>query len=274
MIFYSNGHYMNSEEPLFTIENRAFHYGDGVFETMIYRNGSISFFEDHMIRLRKAMTALELSNNKTCSGDDSIKNVILNLKEKNNITDSMRIKLMVHRAWGGLYSPVSTEGILSIIVTEYVPSTIHTKDYVVFSDDIRNHYHKASAFKLLSSGRYVLAGLEMKRKQAKDIIITDIDGNLSECLQANLFWIRNNELFTPGIETGCIEGVIRKQIQRYCEKSMITFHTSFYPLVELEKAELVFAGNVGGLTAFEKIERVSFKTTHPILEDLRKSLFN
>ena len=265
MIIYSNGHYYSSEEPIFSIENRALQYGDGVFETMIYKNGSVLFFEDHMLRLQKAMACLELKN-EICSDVSAINAIISELKTKNNLSDSLRIKLLVHRAWGGLYSPVSNEGILSIIVADYISSSIRSKEYVVFSDDVRNHFHKASSFKLLSSGRYVMAGLEMKRKNAQDIIITDIDGNLSECLQANLFWICN-------IETCCIEGIIRKQIQRYCEAHTIPFHASFYPLVELEKAETVFAGNIAGLTTFEKIERVGFNTIHPLLDALRKYLF-
>lgn len=271
MIIYSNGHYYSSEEPVFSIENRALQYGDGVFETMIYKNGSVPFFEDHMLRLQKAMACLELTN-EICSDASAIHAIIAELKNKNNLSDSLRIKLLVHRTWGGLYSPVSNEGILSIIIADYIPSPIKSKEYVVFSDDVRNHFHKASCFKLLSSGRYVMAGLEMKRKKAQDIIITDIDGNLSECLQANLFWIRDNEIYTPGIETGCIEGIIRKQIQRYCEAHNIRFHASFYPLVELEKAETVFAGNIAGLTAFERIERVGFNTMHPILDSLRNLL--
>ncbi|MBC7451861.1 MAG: aminotransferase class IV [Cytophagales bacterium] len=271
MILYSNGQYYSSEEALFTIENRALQYGDGVFETMIYKNGSVSFLNDHLIRLRKAMACLELTN-EDCMNDQSLQDIIQELLLKNSLTGSARIKVLVHRTWGGLYAPTSNEGILSILVSEQAPPALLVKDYIVFSDDTRNYYHKASSFKTVSSGRYVMAGLEMKRRKANDIIIMDIDGNLSECLQANLFWVRNNEVYTPSIETGCIDGIIRKQIKHYCEEHSIRFHASFFPLVELERAEVVFAGNVAGLAAFKKIEAVSFQTEHPLLDALRTLL--
>jgi 4-amino-4-deoxychorismate lyase len=271
MIIYSNNKFINDADAIFSIENRALQYGDGVFDTMLYKNGTVTFFDDHMIRLRKAMACFDLTND-VCMNDDAILAIIAELKQKNIFSDSLRIKIMVHRSWGGLYAPSVNEGVLTIIVAEHIPSGILSKEYIAFSDDVRNYYYKASSFKTLSSAKYILAGLEMKRKNAQDIIITDIDGNLSECLQANLFWIRNNEIFTPGIETGCIEGIVRKQIKRFCEEHDIRFHASFFPLVELEKAEIVFSGNIAGLIAFKKIEAVTFDTAHPLLDRLRAYL--
>lgn len=271
MIIYSNNQFHSSETEIFTIENRGMQYGDGVFETMTFKNNEIRFYEDHFLRLQKAMECLDLSE-KHCADRSSLYNLILELIQQNDINEHARIKLIVHRQWGGLYSPESHNGILTVLVKSFSPAISMTKEYVVFSDDVRNHYHKASMYKLLSSGRYVLAGLEMKRRKANDIIITDIDGNVSESLQANLFWIKNNEVYTPGIETGCIEGVMRKQIQNYCIENNIPFHAGFYNITALEKSDVVFAGNIVGLTAFEQIEKVKFRTEHALLGVLREHL--
>jgi len=271
MIIYSNNQFIESNTELFTVDNRGLQFGDGVFETMIYKNNSIQYFQDHFQRLQKAMKCMELTN-EYCSDANKLSNLILELIQQNDLQESARIKLIIHRQWGGLYSPESNQAILTILVKEFIPNKIITKEYVVFSDDIRNHYHKASMFKLLSSARYVLAGLEMKRRKANDIIITDVDGNVSECLQANLFWIKNNEVFTPGIETGCIDGVMRKQIQAYCSSNSIKFNSGFYNITALEKADVVFAGNIAGLTAFEQIEKVKFRTENELLNTLRKNI--
>ncbi|ABG58574.1 aminotransferase class IV [Cytophaga hutchinsonii] len=271
MIIYSNGQFIPDSEALFTIDNRAFQYGDGVFETMLYKNNSIRYFSDHFSRLQKSMACMELTN-EICSNETELENIIHELIKKNGYGADVRIKLMVHRNWGGLYAPESTNGILTVLVKEHIASNQISKEYVVFSDDVRNHYYKGSMYKLLSSGRYVLAGLEMKRRKANDIIITDIDGNVSECLQANLFWIKNNTIYTPGIETGCIDGVMRKQIQQYCAVTNIEFKTGFYNITELEKSDIVFAGNVAGLTPFAQIEKVKFRTEHELFDKLKKHL--
>ncbi len=214
---------------------------------------------------------MELTNN-LCSNETELKDLIHELIKKNAYGPDVRIKLMVHRNWGGLYAPESTNGILTILTKEHIASTQVSKEYVVFSDDVRNHYHKGSMFKLLSSGRYVLAGLEMKRKKANDIIITDIDGNVSECLQANLFWIKNNTLYTPGIETGCIDGIMRKQIQQYCAVNNIEFKTGFYNITALEQSDIVFAGNIAGLTPFAQIEKVKFRIENEFFDKLKQNI--
>jgi 4-amino-4-deoxychorismate lyase len=271
MIIYSNNQFISDSEAIFTTDNRAFQYGDGIFETMICKNNSIQYFTDHVMRLQKSMSCMDLANS-ICTNPEALEKTIHQLIQKNQYGSNVRIKIIVHRKSGGLYAPDSNEGILTILSKEHIPKTIYSKKYIVFSDDVRNHYHKGSMFKLLSSGRYVLAGLEMKRRKADDIIITDIDGNVSESLQANIFWIKNNTIFTPSIETGCIEGIMRKQIQKYCTENNIEFKTGFYNITALEKSDVVFAANVGGLTPFEQIEQVKFKIEHPLFNTLQSTL--
>lgn len=271
MILYSNNQFISDTDPIFTIDNRAFQYGDGIFETMIFKNKTIQYFTDHFARLQKAMACMDLTH-PICEDSDSLRNIIHELIKKNEYGANVRVKLMVHRVWGGLYAPDSNKGVLTVLVKEHKASTIHSKKYVVFSDDVRNHFHKGSMFKLLSSGRYVLAGLEMKRRKADDIIITDIDGNVSESLQANIFWIKDNTIYTPSIETGCIEGIMRKQIQNYCQINNIEFKPGFYNITALEKSDIVFSANVAGFTPFEQIEKVKFTIKNKLFEELKKNL--
>ncbi|HSY62251.1 MAG TPA: aminotransferase class IV [Cytophaga sp.] len=271
MIIYSNGQFVSDNEAIFTADNRAFQYGDGIFETMLCKNNSIQYFSDHFTRLQKSMACMDLTN-AVCSNENELKNIIYELIKKNEYGPNVRIKLMVHRDSGGLYAPESTNGMLTLLTKEYTPAIHVSKEYVVFSDDVRNQYHKASMYKLLSSGRYVLAGLEMKRRKANDIIITDIDGNVSECLQANLFWIKNNTIYTPGIETGCIDGIMRKQIQQYCAVNNIEFKTGFYNITELEKSDIVFSGNIAGLVPFAQIEKVKFRIENELFDKLIQNL--
>ena len=271
MIIYSNEQFVSDAAPVFTVDNRAFHYGDGIFETMLCKNNTIQYFSDHFARLQKSMECMELTND-VCSNESELKDLIFELIKKNEYGTDVRIKVMVHRNWGGLYAPESTDGTVTILAKEYISRNPSSKEYVVFSDDVRNHYHKGSMFKLLSSGRYVIAGLEMKRKKANDIIITDIDGNISECLQANLFWIKNNTIYTPGIETGCIEGIMRKQIQQYCAINNIEFKTGFYNITELQTSDIIFAGNIAGLTPFEQIEKVKFRIENELFDTLKQNI--
>ena len=53
-----NGNIIEASQPIFTASNRAFRYGDAVFETIRLMNGEILFFEHHLNRLAQSMELL------------------------------------------------------------------------------------------------------------------------------------------------------------------------------------------------------------------------
>ena len=75
MIIYSNGQFISDTAPIFKADNRAFHYGDGIFETMLCKNNSIQYFSDHFVRLQKSMLCMDLTNS-VCSNETELKNII------------------------------------------------------------------------------------------------------------------------------------------------------------------------------------------------------
>ena len=59
-----NGNFIPEETKVLTINNRAFKYGDGLFETMRMIKGELKFAELHSIRLQKGMKALKIDGYK------------------------------------------------------------------------------------------------------------------------------------------------------------------------------------------------------------------
>jgi len=55
-----NGRIVPETDPMVSVENRAFRYGDGLFETMLWQDGDIRFLSFHVERLQKSMAALLL----------------------------------------------------------------------------------------------------------------------------------------------------------------------------------------------------------------------
>ena len=46
-----NGTLISHSDPLFKAGNRAFLYGDQLFETLLYKNSTLKFWEDHYFRM-------------------------------------------------------------------------------------------------------------------------------------------------------------------------------------------------------------------------------
>jgi len=67
MIIY-NGDLIQENQLEISIDDRALEYGDGVFETIIFRNGSIRFLHDHALRLREALNAISIDQSNINEG--------------------------------------------------------------------------------------------------------------------------------------------------------------------------------------------------------------
>lgn len=260
MIIVYNGQENQSPDPL----NRGFLYGDGAFETMIYRNGQIRFISDHFDRLRQATGLLKI---KPGVSEDSFQRLVQSIALKNNLIEG-RLKLIVWRKSGGLFEPEEEAGEWLLIMDKIKP-IIPEKRKVKIVTDVRNQYTSLSSYKTLSSSKYILAGLKKKELGADDIILLDEKGHISECLYSNIFWIKNDKVFTPAIETGCIAGVARKHIIGFLQTNLLAFEEGYFPIDNLLNAHMVFNCNVSGLSVLSQIDDIKFNTVPSVFPLIR-----
>ena len=96
-----NGEILPSDNNL-SSSNRAFLYGDGVFETLKIVNNTILFLEDHYFRLMASMriVRMKIPNNFTL---EYLEAQILNLAKAQNCENSARVRFTVFRNDGGFY---------------------------------------------------------------------------------------------------------------------------------------------------------------------------
>ena len=102
-----NGSLENDSIKLFNANNRAFKYGDALFETIKVENLKIIFLEDHYFRLMASMRMLrmEIPMNFTLEflQDEILKTVLVNTK------NNSRVRLCITRKDGGFYTPTTNE---------------------------------------------------------------------------------------------------------------------------------------------------------------------
>jgi branched-chain amino acid aminotransferase len=85
-----NFQFVDTDTIQFDYQNRSFLYGDGVFETMVFKHGNIRFLKDHLKRLRKGMIALSIENGNLLNIDYFYKNIMILLKQ-NELQQEARI---------------------------------------------------------------------------------------------------------------------------------------------------------------------------------------
>lgn len=209
-----NGHLISLYEPAISFTNRAFRYGDSLFESIRYSKGKVMFLADHIKRIKLSMTILRMNVPAEFS-TTNIEALILHLINQNNISSDARIRLTVFRNDGGYYTP-DTNDISFLIETEALETEGYTLNqkglWVDVYAEIKKPISKIANLKTGSALLYVMAGLTKKSLKLDDCLLINENGHIIESISANIFVIKNGSLYTSPLADGCIEGVMRKQI--------------------------------------------------------------
>lgn len=237
-----------------SVQDRAFQYGDGLFETVRYEQGKVCFWSDHFARLSAGLLLLQLVPAQELTAD-SLHQQLVQLLSANNLTNQpARIKIQIWRQPGGLYTPTQSTANVLITARPGKVFTMSSVQTVRLYDAFRVQASPVSALKTLNALPYILAGLFKQQQQADDVLILDPAGHLAECLASNLFWLSGQTLYTPSLQTGCINGILRRQIIRLAISKGIPLEEGFYLPSQLGQAQVVFCTNVMGMQWFHSIQ--------------------
>src|SRR6195952_4735178 len=102
-----NGQILPQNSLLLPVANRAFKYGDGLFESMRLMKGQLKFANMHADRLQRGMKALKIDG---YSQMDTwfLKDKVEQLASRNKIKHG-RLRLTVYRDAEGLYTPTQNK---------------------------------------------------------------------------------------------------------------------------------------------------------------------
>ncbi|SEL12023.1 aminotransferase class IV [Parapedobacter koreensis] len=210
-----NNKHVPEKENVLTADNRAFRYGDGLFETMRWMDGDIRFLHHHVDRLQEGMRMLQLEHAHTFDAH-FIRSRATALVNKNGLSSKhVRVRLQVYRDGEGLYSPQQNKAAYVMSVAPLDADDVKHRKLGLIVDvysEYRKPYSELSKLKSANALIYVMAGLYRKKKGLDDVLILNQEGFLCESLSANIFVWYGKKLYTPAISEGCVDGVMRKAI--------------------------------------------------------------
>ncbi|WP_421804909.1 aminotransferase class IV [Flagellimonas sp.] len=260
-----NGALQAAEKAIFTHNNRAFKYGDALFETVRYVNGTLFFWEDHYFRLMASMRILrmEIPMDFTLEFlEEEIKKTI----ESNQLeSGAVRVRLTVFRNDGGLYTP-ATNDVSYVIETDAMESPffiIEEKPYEV--ELFKDYYVNKDMLSNLKSTNKVLnvvAGVYAQENGYANCLLVNTDKKVVEAINGNLFLVKGNQIKTPPLSDGCLDGIIRKNLMKLIAGS------EDYDLVEdsvspfeLQKMDEMFLTNsIVGIQPISKYRKKEYGT--------------
>lgn len=267
-----NGEILTSKTLLSNF-NRSFLYGDGVFETLKIVNSKILFFEDHYFRLMASMriVRMEIPSSFTM---EYLEDQILNLAKATNSQDSVRIRLTVFRNDGGYYLPETRQVSFLIQV-----KSLENKFYVFNNQNYEVELYKdffvakqlLSTLKTTNKMLHITGSIFAKENGFQNCLLLNNEKNIVEALNGNIFMKIGNQLITPPISEGCLNGIMRKQVLRLASKidKLEIFEDIISPF-DLQKANELFVTNIiSGIQPITKYRKKDFDTsTSKILTEL------
>ncbi len=244
-----NGNYLSANEPLFTANNRAFRYGDALFESIRFTNHKPQFLKEHLQRLKMGMNVLKMQA--TNFNEQILEQNILELAKRNNIESDGRVKLTVYRNTGGLYAPTenSISYLLEATSIEEKGYILNTKGYTIdLFTEFKKQQNHLSHIKSSNSIIYVMAGIYKTEKQLDECVLVNDKGTITEAISSNIFAVKNGVLYTPPIADGCVDGVMRRKIIEIAQANRIAvYEISTMQNVLLGADELFLTNAIAGI---------------------------
>jgi branched-chain amino acid aminotransferase len=209
-----NGELITADAGLDYSLNRAFLYGDGLFESMHAFGLQVQLFDLHHQRLAAGMKALKLLPDEKLK-KESLHFEIDRLLKRNKYFGGTRVRLTVFRKDGGLYSPETCN--VSFVITANALQNkfykINEKGYTIdIFTALRKSVNYLSPFKTCSSLMNVMAGIYCSENQLNDCLLLNEKNRIIESYHSNIFIVKDNILYTPDVDSGCIMGVMRETI--------------------------------------------------------------
>lgn len=244
-----NGTLVDQANAFISADNRGYQYGDAVFETIHVWRSNILFLEDHYFRLMSGMRILRMAIPMNFTMEFIEAEIQKTLEANPFAHQNYRVRITVNRKAGGRYTPVDHDVDYLIVVEPLLVSNFEKPSVsVALVDLFKDHYITPGLLSNVKSNNRlinILGGIYAKENGYNNCLLLNSDKQVVEALNGNVFLVKGNVIKTPPLTSGCIKGVMRKQVIDYIIKSNdYTLEEAAVSPFELQKSDELFITNV------------------------------
>ncbi len=246
-----NGDFRPAADPVLPGGNRAFRFGDALFENIHAWSTEAQLLGKHYNRLIASMTVLGMAAPAHLTVP-SLSRLIAQLLNRNKIFGGAAIRLTVYRETGERLLPGDkmTSFILESEALETGKYQLNEKGYVI---DVCQEYRRAegilSGIKTTGYLSNVMTALFCEQHGLDDAIMINESGRIAGSTRSNIFLVRASSLFTPVLGQGCIPGIMREVIIKLATDAglQVNDHSSLTPAVLDDADEVFFTNAIEGI---------------------------
>ena len=260
-----DGKLFHRSEAKISVFDSGFLLGDGVWEGIRLHKNKLVFIDDHLDRLFKSAKGISLD---IPFSKKEIIHQISKVLTKNNMEDDVHIRLIISRGEKitPYQNPNANKGpITFVIIPEFKktdPKTYLKGISIGRVSTIRPPHNILSThLNTLSKLNCILASIEANELGYDEGIMNDPHGNISTCNSTNLFFIKNNSVWTSKGEY-CLNGITRSKAIYICEKNGIDCFQRDFTFNEIKNCDEAFVtGTFAGIIPVSRIENTDLLST-------------
>lgn len=258
MIIFLNGDFLHAKDAKVSIFDQGLLRGDGLFETLRSRDGKIHFVAEHIERISNG--ALQADMTVPYSANE-IEKALYALLEKNNLSEAKLRILMTRGAGETMDISEQPKRPTFLMMAEGIEKNPYKIDYTlgVRTITVPIFIHNGlfpQSIKTTSYFHNMYAKRLAKTQGAFEAILVDQHGRVVEGSTSNLFWVRDNQFFTPPLALGPLPGITRKTISRILQQE-------HRPLIEesisegdlLAQDEIFICGSVTEIVGVHQVNK-------------------
>lgn len=243
-LLFLNGKLVDQNDQIIDFQDRAFHYGDGVFETLRIHCGDIPTWAFHRERLLRAQEKLKLPIDSFLAQWPEF------IAQNLHAIKSGCAKLIISRGVGprGYKSPAVP------VLNWWLKIT----DLPADSLNLAQSNKKLTICQYPLSRQPVLAGLKhlnrldqvMARSEwgshdeFDEGVMLNLEGAVTECTMSNIYWLEGDQIYTPDLSLEGVDGCVRRWLIKDLESTLKPLQ--ILKAVKLERllsADAVFISN-------------------------------
>lgn len=260
-LLFLDNQFHRAGQPLISVDNRSFRYGDGLFETLRCKTENIQLADFHFDRLFSGMQLLGFEPPSFFTRN-YLAEKVQQLLHRNGHSQLARVRLTVFRGDGGPFDAVS--GYPHLLIQSWALSAgtkkINENGLVLGIHQLtKKPIDQLANCKTNNYLSPLMAARAAKKNHWNDAVILNTADRVCETTIANIFLFNNDLLITPALTEAPVAGTMRRHILQQARHLQIPIEERAVTVAELLEAEEVFICNaIQGIRWVASLENKNF----------------
>jgi branched-chain amino acid aminotransferase len=261
MKVFLNNNLVPEEDAYVSVFDHGFLYGDGVYETMRAYQGVVFKLDEHVARLGQSALFIQL----TIPEKQFIRNAVQQTLSANKLSDAY-IRITVSRGKGpiGLDPALCKQVTFVIIAKEFkgYPETRYQEGVKAILAKTKKNLSEAlnPQIKSLNFLNNILAMIEAKEQGADEAIMLNAHGFIAEGTVSNIFFVSDDNLCTPSLDAGILNGITRETVISIAQRAGINVREGMFSPADLLNAQEVFYTNTSSeILPISRVDHTTYR---------------